>query len=246
MSGAARPSPPLLVALFAALSAVAPAEPSAAVPPPAIVFQSETCDLGGVVQGEQPFCDFAFTNSGGGELRVLQLEPTCGCTTALLASPLLLPGGRNTIRVVFDSESFAGEVRKEIIVHSNDPARPAVTLRLTALVEAEVEFEPAAVTFDAVRPGELLRQPVAITNRRAEPVRILSISAAPSSYACSLLSWTDPSRPLELEPWDRVTLEVLFTPPTTLAMPVAGECALEIEGPRKRHFRLKILGLPAP
>jgi hypothetical protein len=244
--GEVRPVPPLLAALFAAMSALAPAGAEATASPPAIVFEREVCDLGSVVQGELPTCDFAFTNGGNGDLRILQVEPTCGCTTALLASPLVHAGERGTIRVVFDTESFAGEVRKEIIVRSNDPARPAITLRLTALVEAEVEFEPAALTFDGIHPGAVLRQSVALTNRRAEAIRILSISTEPSSYACSLPSWTDTSHPLELEPWDRVTLEVRFTPPPTLAMPVAGECTLEIAGPRKRRFRLKILGLPAP
>jgi hypothetical protein len=245
MSGV-RAAPPVFAALLAAAAFLAPAGPAATASPPVIVFESEACDLGSVVQGEQPACDFAFTNGGDGELRILQVEPTCGCTTALLASQLVRRGERGAIRVVFDSESFAGEVRKEIIVRSNAPGRPSVTLGLTALVEPEVDFEPAAVTFDAVHPGTVLRQSVAITNRRAEAVRILSISAEPASYTCSLPAWTDRSRPLELEPWDRVTLEVQCTPPPTLAMPVAGECALEIEGPRKRRFRLKILGLPAP
>lgn len=198
------------------------------------------------MQGEQPACIFSFTNTGSGELRILQVEPTCGCTTALLSSPLLRAGEHGAIRVVFDTENFSGEVLKEILVRSNDPGRPSITLRIAALVEPEVEFEPAKVTFDGVRPGTVLRQAVALTNRRAEAVRILSISVEPSSYRCSLPSWKEPSRPLELEPWDRVALDVLFTPPSPLAMPVAGECTLEIEGPRKRRFRLKLLALPAP
>ena len=49
-----------------------------------------------------------------------------------------------------------------------------------------------------------------------------------------------------LESWDRVAIDVLFAPPGPLAMPVAGECTFEVEGPRKRHFRLKLLALPAP
>ena len=246
MSGENRPALPGFTTLLAAVAIIAAAGPAATAPSPAIIFASETCDLGSVVQGEQPVCDFAFTNVGSGELRILQVEPTCGCTTALLSSTLVRSGEHGTIRTVFDSENFSGEVHKEIEVRTSDPGRPTITLRLTALVEPEVEFEPAAVTFDAVRPGTVLRQSVALTNRRAEAVRILSLSVEPSSYACTLPSWTDPSRPLELEPWDRVAVDVLFSPPSPLAMPIAGECTLEIEGPRKRRFRLKLLGLPAP
>lgn len=214
--------------------------------PAAIVFASETCDLGSVVQGEQPDCVFSFGNAGGDDLRLLQIEPSCGCTSALLSAPLLSSGAHGSIRVVFDSENFAGDVVKEVEVRSNDPVRPSVTLRVKALVEPEIDFEPRAVTFDAVRPGAALRQVVMLTNRRAEPVRILRIEAEPSSYRCLAPGWTDRSAPLVLESWDRVAIDVVFTPPGTLAMAVAGECALEVEGPRKRRHRLKLLALPAP
>lgn len=234
----------LLGALAAVPGSIAPE--SAAATAPAILFASETCDLGSLVQGEQPVCDFTFANRGSAELRVLQVEPSCGCTSALLVAPALLSGESGAVRVVFDSSDFAGEVVKEVEVRSNDPVRPVVTLRVKALVEPEIDFEPRAVTFANVQAGAAHAQTVMLTNRRAEPVRIVRLEAQPSSCACVLAGWADPSRPVVLEPWDRVSLEVRFTSPRTLTMPVAGECALEIEGPRKREFRLKILALPAP
>ena len=237
--------PPAVFALVAwAIVAANPVRASAS--PPAIAFESETCDLGSLVQGEQPDCLFSFANGGSDDLRILSVEPTCGCTTALLAAPLVRAGERGGIRVVFDSDNFTGEVLKEVEVRSNDPARPSVTLRVRALVEPEIDFEPRTVAFDDVRAGAALKQVVMLTNRRAQPVRVLQLEAAPSSYRCSMPAWTDRSLPLALESWDRVAIEVYFDAPGTLAMVIAGECALEIEGPRKRHFRLKLLALPAP
>jgi hypothetical protein len=58
-------------------------------------------------------------------------------------------------------------------------------------------------------------------------------------------AWSDRSQPLVVESWDRVAIDIVFTSPGTLAMAIAGECALEIEGPRKRNFKLKLLALPA-
>jgi hypothetical protein len=66
--------------------------------------------------------------------------------------------------------------------------------------------------FDDVRAGAAVKQVVMLTNRRAEPVRLLKLEAQPSSYRCLLPAWTDQSRPLSLEPWDRVALEVSFIP----------------------------------
>ena len=231
------------LALALALAALPAGAPAAN---PSLVFESELCDLGSVVQGERPACTFSFANAGAGELRILEVLPTCGCTSALPDRPLLRAGERGVIRAIFDSDNFAGEVVKEIEVRSNDPVRPSVTLRLRALVEPEIEFEPSTVTFDAVQPGSPGRQIVTLTNRRAEPVRVLSLTAAPSSYRCLAPAWSEPSAPLQLESWDRMVLEVHLTPPPTLTMPIAGECLLEIEGPRKRHFRVKLLSLPGP
>jgi len=241
------PNPRRLLAAARAALAIGFTLPAAALAaPPAIVFESETCDLGSVVQGEQPDCVFSFTNGGSDELRILAVEPTCGCTTALSSAPQLPAGARGSIRVVFDSEKFVGEVVKEVEVRANDPSRRNVTLRVKALVEPEIDFEPRVVTFEDVRPGAVNKQVVMLTNRRAEPVRVLRIAVEPSSYRCLVPMWSDVSQPLVLESWDRVAIEVVFTPPGSLAMAIAGECTLEIEGPRKRQFTLKLLALPAP
>ncbi|MHB8834689.1 MAG: DUF1573 domain-containing protein [Candidatus Methylomirabilia bacterium] len=240
------PARSLAVCALAAGTLIAAAPARATAAPPAITFGSETCDLGNVVQGELPDCVFSFSNGGDDDLRIFQVEPTCGCTTALLSAPLLRAGERGGIRVVFDSDNFAGEVVKEVAVRSNDPDRRSVTLRVKALVEPEIDFEPRVVTFDAVPDGAVLKQAVILTNRRADPVRVLRVEAQPASYRCLVPAWSDRSQPLVLESWDRVAIDVVFTPPETLAMAIAGECALEVEGPRKRHYKLKLLAFPSP
>jgi len=231
---------------LAACTIIAAVPAQASASPPAMTFVSETCDLGSVIQGEHPDCVFPFSNGGGDDLLILQVEPTCGCTTALLSEPLLRAGEHGGIRVVFDTNNFAGDVVKEVEVRSNDPARRSVTLRVRALVEPEIDFEPRVVAFDAVRAGEVLKQTAILTNRRADPVRVLRLESQPSSYRCLIPAWNDRSQPLVLESWDRVAIDITFTSPGTIAMGIAGECTLEIEGPRKRNFSLKLLALPAP
>ncbi len=243
---AVNPKQTLAVAVLAAWAFVTVSPGHAVATPPAITFESETCDLGSIIQGEQPDCVFAFFNGGSDDLEILGVEPSCGCTTALLSAPLLRTREHGRIRVVFDSDNFAGEIVKEVEVRSNDPARRGVTLRVKALVEPEIGFEPRVVTFDAVRTGAAQKQVVMLTNRRAEPVRVLSLETEPSSYRCLMPAWADRSQPLVLESWDRVAIDVLFTPPGVLAMPIAGECALAVDGPRKPSFKLKLLALPAP
>lgn len=212
--------------------------------PPAIRFDQAGCDFGSVLQGEQPSCLLTFSNDGGADLRIFDVEPTCGCTSALVTAPVVSPGGQGSVRIVFDSSNFAGEVVKEITVHSSDPARPAAVVTVRALVETEVEFEPRQVTFDDVAPGAQRVERVALTNRRAEPVEIRSLEASPHTFQCRVPAWTDTAQPLVVEPWDRLQIDVAMTAPPTVAMPIAGECVFTIHGPRKTRFTLKILALP--
>lgn len=213
--------------------------------PASIRLEPTVCDCGTLLQGEQATCLFTITNSGGEDLQIFAIEPACGCTTALLTAPLVPPGMQGGIRVVFDSSNAAGEVRKEITVNSSATAQSAIILAIRARVETEVDFEPPQVTFDGVRPGTTQRETVVLINNRSEPIEIRTLDVRPSSFHCRLPAWSDPARPLIVESRDRVTIDVGLTPPTTLTMPLAGECLLTIQGPRKRLFNLKLLGLPA-
>lgn len=222
--------------------------PGAALPAGAagrIVFESERCDLGALVQGERPLCEFALSNAGDGELEILEVEPACGCTTALPPPSRLPPGGRSALALSFDSSAFAGDVEKTVAVRSSDPGRPEVTLTIAAHVEAEIEFEPRQVTFARAAPGIPARETVVFVNRRAEPVAVRAVAARPGSFACRLPAWEEPTRPYPVEPWDRVVLEVEVTPPPDFAMPLVGECALEISGPRRERFTLLLIARPS-
>lgn len=235
---------PLAPALAAALL-FAPGPERACAGVGLIEFDAESCELGSLTQGEQPGCVFAFRNAGGGDLQIIAVEPTCGCTTARLAVTSYRPGERGRIEAAFDSTHFAGEVEKEIVVRSSDPGRPAVTLRVKARVEPEIDFEPRQVVFDGVRPGVTVSQEVVLTNRRAEAVALSAVRAEPSAFSCVVPAWRDPASALAVESWDRLVVLASVAPPGTLSMPLAGECTFAIAGPRLGRFTLKLLALPA-
>jgi hypothetical protein len=47
---------------------------------PRISFERTVCDLGDVGQGTKNECEFRFTNTGRGLLKIDKLSRTCGCT----------------------------------------------------------------------------------------------------------------------------------------------------------------------
>jgi len=47
---------------------------------PRISFEKTVCDLGDVGQGTKNTCEFRFTNTGRGLLKIGNISRTCGCT----------------------------------------------------------------------------------------------------------------------------------------------------------------------
>ncbi|MHC4633206.1 MAG: DUF1573 domain-containing protein [Planctomycetota bacterium] len=47
---------------------------------PKISFEKTVCDLGDVGQGGKNTCEFRFTNTGRGLLKIGKINRTCGCT----------------------------------------------------------------------------------------------------------------------------------------------------------------------
>ena len=47
---------------------------------PRISFEKTVCDLGDVGQGTKNSCEFRFTNTGRGLLKIGKISRTCGCT----------------------------------------------------------------------------------------------------------------------------------------------------------------------
>ena len=47
---------------------------------PRISFEKTVCDLGDVGQGTKNNCEFRFTNTGRGLLKIGKISRTCGCT----------------------------------------------------------------------------------------------------------------------------------------------------------------------
>jgi hypothetical protein len=210
----------------------------------ALTFERPLCDLGRLVQGESRSCEFSFANPGPEEVVIHDVEPSCGCTTALLTAALVPPGARGAILATFDSSAFVGEVTKEITVRSSDPANPSVTLSLRARVEPEIAFEPRQVTFDDARPGVVQEQTVVLTNLLDTPVELRAMESAPSSFDCRVPLWQDPTHALVIESRDRISVAIRLAPPPTFSLPVGGECALTISGARLAVFRVKLLALP--
>jgi len=116
---------------------------------PKISFEQTVCDLGQVGLGTKNSCEFKFTNTGQGPLRITNVKTTCGCTVAQLDKKEYPPGESATIKVIYTAPNTATATQKSIYISSNDKANPNVRLTIKAEVVQIVQPLPLGIASNA-------------------------------------------------------------------------------------------------
>jgi len=75
---------------------------------PRISFETTVFDLGEVGQGTKNECEFRFTNTGRGLLKIDKLSRTCGCTVFHLDKKQYPPNETGTIQVIYTAGKSTG------------------------------------------------------------------------------------------------------------------------------------------
>jgi len=68
---------------------------------PSISFEKTVFDLGDVGPGTKNECEFRFTNTGRGLLKIGNISRTCGCTVFKLDKKEYSPNETGTIKVIY-------------------------------------------------------------------------------------------------------------------------------------------------
>jgi hypothetical protein len=140
----------LSVTVSALLLGVAAASVCAAEGP-ALVVPEKIKDMGKVAQGEVVEVDFALVNEGDETLEIRAVRPTCGCTVADFDREIA-PGATGYVKAKLETRDFSGPISKSILIMTNDPREPTVTVVIKTDVHPFVEVLPRAlVRFNAVQ-----------------------------------------------------------------------------------------------
>jgi hypothetical protein len=119
---------------MAALLGAAGAEEKAP-PAPRIRVEPESFDFGKALPGKVLRKEFALRNFGDAPLLIEGVSTTCGCTAALADERQLPPGGSTALRVSLETRKYSGRVERQVLVRSNDPKAPLLTVTVSATVE---------------------------------------------------------------------------------------------------------------
>jgi len=123
-------------ALVVAWGAVGRAEEQKA---PRIRVEPEAFDFGKALPAKTLRKEFTLSNFGDAELMIENVSTTCGCTAALASDTKLKPGGSTLLRVTLETRSYSGKLERQVLVRSNDPKTPLLTVKVSATVEPPAE-----------------------------------------------------------------------------------------------------------
>jgi hypothetical protein len=129
----------LLAAAVALPSARADEEKPAA---PAIRVEPDGFDFGKALPEKTLRKEFVLRNFGDAELVIEDVKTTCGCTAAITAESRVPPGGSTRLLVSLETRGYKGKLERQVLVRSNDPKTPLLTVKVGATVEAPPAPKP--------------------------------------------------------------------------------------------------------
>jgi hypothetical protein len=134
---------------------------------------------------------FGFTNAGETPVTITSLRSSCGCTVPQLNKTIYQPGESGEIEARFTFEGRTGEQSKTVLVTTDHPAQPSVTLSLSTAIPELLRIRPLVAIW---RRGE---EPAAKTLllELLDP-NVAPISAEPvdTRFSAQLRPTDDPRR----------------------------------------------------
>jgi hypothetical protein len=166
--------PIMALSIWIAIASVCPGARGA----PKIQFDSTVFDFNSAAEGETVNGRFTFKNAGDAPLEIGTPDSACGCTVATLKTNILEAGATSEIAFTLDLTNLRGPIEKLIVVPSNDPQNPRISLTIKGESRALYELDPPVVAFDDIAPRETAREVVRI--KRLDGHQLSIAKAEPS------------------------------------------------------------------
>jgi Protein of unknown function (DUF1573) len=159
--------------------------------PPKISILPGEYDFGTIMQGDKVSHDFEIYNLGTGELRIINVRASCGCTAANPAKTNLAPGDSTKLTVVFNSMGKMGRQNKIVYIKTNDPSNTVYNVRFNGNVvtdssllkdDPKIFFPETEHDFGKVENGKVVDYNFKIVNQGHS---VLNIEDIKTSCGCT-------------------------------------------------------------
>jgi hypothetical protein len=123
-----------LLLLAGLLAGATPTPSPAPAAGPRIAIDPLRVDLGRVLTHRTLTRPIHVRNTGPQDLVIERVTSSCDCTVARGYDTVVKPGRSTTLRLSLDTRDTPGRVVRSLVIHSNDPTRPQVELKVEAMV----------------------------------------------------------------------------------------------------------------
>jgi hypothetical protein len=144
-------------------------------------------DFGEVFGGLTTTRNVLIANTGSETLRILKIEPECGCTTAAISSTSIAPNDTASMAITFNSKSYFGKVEKKIAVSTNDMSATNVELVFSVMVTNIVQTAPEYLLFYNVKIDSPNTQKIKLRNVSQKRLRISRVISGDSMLKARIL-----------------------------------------------------------
>tara|TARA_R110002073_G_scaffold37866_3_gene109033 strand:+ start:48758 stop:50008 length:1251 start_codon:yes stop_codon:yes gene_type:complete len=119
-----------------------------------LLFKETTVSTGTILDTDPVDVNFEFMNTGGEDLEITLIKPSCGCTVPDMSQKVYAPGEKGVMKVTFDPSGKNGPISRNITIYTNSSAKPVHTIILHSYVNPVVITEPRILAFDLTQKGQ--------------------------------------------------------------------------------------------
>lgn len=143
---------------------------------PVFTVDNPVCEFGSVPEGKIVKHTFMIRNTGDKDLRILEIQTGCGCTTASHTGRIA-PGEEGSIDLELDTMGFAGfDLSRPIKITTNDPANKISNVYLKGTITSFAIVEPPYIKLQG-QTGDAFEAGVSLRSRPGFPFTVKSASA---------------------------------------------------------------------
>ncbi len=132
-------------------------------------------DFGVIPKGSLLLHRFPITNLYAVRMEITQIQPGCGCVTAVASKRFLEPRETGTIDVSMDAKRFDGPKSVGIRVTVGPEFVSSAELRVTANARGDLVFNPGRIVFGAQASGAEANQTVVMEYAGAFPLEVREV-----------------------------------------------------------------------
>jgi hypothetical protein len=141
----------------------------------ALVFENTEVEVKPTITDKTAVAHYKYKNTGDKPVKITQVQPSCGCTTAALAKDVVAPGESGEIVATLNIGERFGEQTKTIHVRTDDAQSEGTVLKLKANIPRLLEITP---TFLYWRVGEQTPKSIEVKLGGDFPVTKLNVTSS--------------------------------------------------------------------